>query len=76
MAGAFMLRRTMSDVPDPFALVTASEAALYADVTVQAIVNWRNQGRIEVSGTKNGRPAYRLLDVAKAEHATRKRARR
>lgn len=64
------------DVLDPFALVTASEAAQYADVTVQAIVNWRNQGRLKVSGTKNGRPAYRLLDVAIVEHATAKRARR
>jgi len=26
--------------------------------------------------SKNGRPAYTLLDVAKAEHATRKWARR
>ena len=66
----------MQDELDIYALLTASEAAEYAGVHVEAILNWRNHGRLTVSGTKNGRPAYRLLDVAKAEHATRKRARR
>jgi len=66
----------LPDVPDPFALVTASEAAQYADVTVEAILNWRRRGHLQVAGSKGGRPAYTLLDVAKAEHATRKRARR
>ena len=58
------------------ALLTASEAAEFADVSVQAIVNWRTRGHLEVAGHKNGRPAYRLIDVARAEFATRKRARR
>ena len=66
----------MPDVPDPFALLTASEAAQHAGVTVEAILNWRRRGHLTIAGHKNGRPAYTLLDVAKAEHATRKRARR
>jgi predicted site-specific integrase-resolvase len=66
----------LADVPDPFALVTASEAARYSGVTIEAILNWRRRGHLTIAGTKDGRPAYTLLDVAKAEHATRKRARR
>src|SRR5262245_8567233 len=64
----------LPDVPDPFALVTASEAAQYADVTVEAILNWRRRGHLPVAGRKNGRRASALLDVAKAEHAGRERA--
>ena len=66
----------MADAVDPFALITASQAAAYANVSVQAIVNWRRRGHLQVAGTCHGKPVYRLLDVAKAEHATRKRARR
>ena len=66
----------MADGPDPYALLTATEAAALAGVHVQAIINWRNRGHLTVTGTKNGRPAYTLLDVAKAEHKTRKKARR
>ena len=66
----------MQDALDIYALLTASEAAQYAGVRVEAILNWRNRGHLQPAGTKNGRPAYTLLDVAKAEHATRKRARR
>ena len=58
------------------ARVTATEAAayvrIYRPMTVQGIVNWRNRGHL-LRGD-DGR--YRLLDVAKAEHATRARARR
>jgi predicted site-specific integrase-resolvase len=66
----------MPDAPDPMALLTATQCAAYAGVSVQAIVNWRRRGHLPIAGHKNGRPAYTLLDVAKAEHATRKRARR
>ena len=62
----------MADAVDPFARITAAEAARYAGVTVQAIVNWRNRGHL----TQGQDGKYVLLDVAKAEHATRKRARR
>lgn len=66
----------MGDQVDVHAKLTATQAAAYAGVTVQAIINWRNRGHLPSAGTCHGRPVYRLLDVAKAEHATRKRARR
>lgn len=67
----------MSDLPDINALLTATQAAGYAGVTPQAIVNWRRRGHLKAAGRDDsGRPLYRLLDLAKAEHATRKRARR
>jgi predicted site-specific integrase-resolvase len=58
------------------ARLTATQAAHYAGVTVQAIINWRNRGHLCPVAYRNGRPLYRLLDVAKAELATRARARR
>ena len=62
---------------DVNAKLTATQAAAYAGVRVQAIVNWRKRGHLPVADhDDHGRPRYRLLDVAKAEHATRKRARR
>ena len=54
------------------ARLTATQAAAYAGVTIQAIINWRNRGHL----TQGDDGKYRLLDVAKAEHATRRRARR
>jgi hypothetical protein len=66
---------------DVDAKLTAAQAAewvrIYRPCTVQAIVNWRNRGHLTPADyTPGGRPRYRLLDVAKAEHATRRRARR
>ena len=63
------------------ALLSATEAAAYAGVTVNVIVNWRNRGYLPVAKDdhgneirdKQGRPRYRLLDVAKAENATKRR---
>jgi hypothetical protein len=67
----------LPDLPDINALLTATQAAGYAGVTRQAIINWRNRGHLTAAGhDPAGRPLYRLLDVAKAEHATRRRARR
>ena len=62
----------MPDTIDVDARLTATQAAHYAGVTIQAIINWRNRGHL----TQGDDGKYRLLDVAKAEHATRKRARR
>lgn len=62
----------VADTIDVDARLTATQAAKYAGVTVQAIVNWRNRGHL----TRGPDGKYRLLDVAKAEHATRRRARR
>lgn len=63
------------------ALLSATEAADYAGVSVNVIVNWRNRGWLPVATDRDGReirdgrgrPRYRLLDVAKAENATKRR---
>jgi DNA-binding transcriptional MerR regulator len=58
-------------------LVTAADAAAVAGVAVETIRSWRHRGLIEPSGLdERGRPLYRLLDIAKAERATREKARR
>lgn len=70
----------MSDL-DLNALLSAKEAAAYAGVTVAAICKWRERGHLPVATDedgneirdKQGRPRYRLLDVAKAENATKQR---
>jgi hypothetical protein len=51
------------------ARLTATQAARYAGVSVQAIINWRNRGYLP----RGDDGLYRLLDVAKAEHDTRRR---
>lgn len=69
---------------DVNALLTATEAACYAGVSVNVIVNWRNRGHLPVATDergreirdRQGRPRYRLLDVAKAENATKQRGER
>ena len=71
-------------VLDLDALVSASEAAAYAHVSVNAIVNWRNRGHLPVATGRDGReirdgrgrPRYRLRDVARADIETRRRAER
>ena len=67
----------MSDLPDLNTLLTASEGARYAGVTRYAVSKWRARGHLTPAEyDQAGRPLYRLIDLAKAEHATRKRARR
>jgi hypothetical protein len=64
------------------ALLTAKEAAGYAGVSIPVICKWRERGHLPVAKDpqgseirdERGRPRYRLLDVAKAENATRRRA--
>ena len=66
---------------DVNALLTAKEAAGYAGVTIAVICKWRERGHLPVATDaqgneirdERGRPRYRLLDVAKAENATRQR---
>lgn len=66
------------------ALLTAKEAAGYAGVSIAVICKWRERGHLPVAADaegheirdERGRPRYRLLDVAKAENATRRRAER
>lgn len=57
--------------------ITTAEAATLCGVTVSAIRQWAHKGLIAATGIdERGRKLYRLLDVAKAERATRTRARR
>lgn len=67
---------------DPDALLSGTQAALFAGVRVNDIVNWRNRGLLPVATDAHGneirdarhRPKYRLHAVAQAERATSKRA--
>jgi predicted site-specific integrase-resolvase len=67
---------------DIYALVTATEAASLAGVSVAAICKWRERGYLPVAVDEDGneirdehnRPRYRYIDVAKAEARTRERA--
>ena len=64
------------------ALVSGTEAATYAHVSVNVIVNWRNRGHLPVARGRDGReirdsrgrPKYRLRDVARADIETKQRA--
>lgn len=56
--------------------ITATEAADYCGVRLCTITKWVREGRLAPVDIRQGRKYYRILDVAKAEHATRKRARR
>ena len=67
---------TVPDPVDPYARITTSQAAAYAGVTRQAITNWRRRGHLQPVAYDHGHPIYILLDVAKAEYATRRKARR
>ncbi|MDC2953374.1 helix-turn-helix domain-containing protein [Streptomyces gilvifuscus] len=57
--------------------LTVKEAALLAGVDVQTVYSWVRRGRLEVTGLDHrGRKLFRHLDVAKAEMATRAKAKR
>jgi len=58
-------------------LIAANEAAGLCGVAAATIRTWAGRGTITAEGSDHrGRKLYRLLDVAKAERATRERARR
>lgn len=67
---------------DIYALISATEAASLAGVTVAAVCKWRERGYLPVATDEQGneirdargRPRYRYIDVAKAEAATKARA--
>lgn len=73
----------MADL-DPDALITASQLAELAGVTVSAVCNWVSRGYLKpardergrVRKDSRGRVLYRLLDGVKAEARTSKAARR
>lgn len=53
-------------------LITATQAAALCGITTQAVTNWVARGHLSVSGVdERGRKLYRVIDVAKAERATR-----
>lgn len=57
--------------------ISTADAANLAGVSVAAIRKWVQRGYLEVAFRDAlGRPRFRWLDVAKAERATRERARR
>jgi len=68
---------------DVDALLTATQAARYAGVQRVTICKWRERGHLPAATDHDGnelrnghgRRLYRLIDVAKAEHATAQRAR-
>lgn len=69
--------------PRPDGLLTREMAARLCDVTPEAITNWtrgygpkNNRRRLPVKRRENGRPLFEPVEVAKAEAATAKRARR
>lgn len=54
------------------ALITATEAARLCGVTTQCISNWVARGQLkEADIDPRGRRLYRVIDVARAERATR-----
>lgn len=57
------------------ATITASEAATHCGVALCTITKWAREQRITPVGINPaGRKLYRLIDVARCEAATRRRA--
>jgi DNA-binding transcriptional MerR regulator len=55
-------------------LITSTEAASIAGVTVSTIRTWKERGLISPAGLdERNRPLYRLADIAQAERKTRQR---
>ncbi len=53
-------------------LITAAEAAALCGVKVQAVTNWVARGHLKAAGLDDrNRKLYKVIDVAKAERATR-----
>lgn len=72
MAGATIL--ITNGVDD---LITTTQSATLCGVTAAAIRQWAARDLITAAGIdERGRKLYRLIDIAKAEKATRTRARR
>lgn len=72
--GAFLLGGRLQAPDGLHTLVNTTEAARIAGVTVAAISKWRERGLIKPTGLdQDNRPLYRILDIAKAEQATRRR---
>lgn len=58
-------------------LITVTEAATLCGVAAVTIRQWTNRGHLKPGGVDHrGHNLYRIIDVAKAERATREKARR
>ena len=74
----------MQIIPRPDGLITREQAAALCGVTPDAISVWASRGygpkdkrrKLPVAKRENGHPLYDPVEVAKADHATAKRARR
>ena len=67
----------MVTITDPDMLVTTRQAADLCRVKIDTVRKWVRRGHLEKAGlNENGWPVYRAVDVARAEYATRERARR
>ncbi len=68
------------EVPTPDgidSLITTTEAATLCGVSTATVRKWVQRKQLAPSGLDdNGRNLFRVIDVAKAERATRQRARR
>ena len=73
----------MDEQLNVYALLTATQAAEYAQVSVACVCNWAARGYLPIAPDERGdeirddrgRPRYRLLDVAKAEIAAKRNKR-
>ncbi|AEV51935.1 helix-turn-helix domain-containing protein [Prescottella equi] len=58
-------------------LINTTEAATLCGVSASTIRTWADRGTLTAAGIDpRGRKLYKLIDVAKAERATREKARR
>ncbi|AUV61634.1 MerR-like helix-turn-helix DNA binding protein [Gordonia phage Easley] len=68
------------EVPTPDgidSLITTTEAATLCGVSTATVRKWVQRNKLQPSGLDEaGRNLFRVIDVAKAERATRQRARR
>jgi hypothetical protein len=67
-----MAGKALNGVDGIESLITATQAAELCGVTTQCISNWVARGILTQAGLdERGRKVYKLIDVAKAERATR-----
>ncbi|WNM74338.1 MerR-like helix-turn-helix DNA binding domain protein [Gordonia phage Thimann] len=83
VSGGFVLpeaHHMPREVPTPDgidSLITTTEAATLCGVSTATVRKWVQRKQLSPSGLdENGRNLFRVIDVAKAERATRQRARR
>jgi excisionase family DNA binding protein len=63
-------------MPGPDGLLTRQQAAALCGVDADTISQWIRRGHLQVARRQGRSPLLDPVEVAKAEHATAKRARR